>query len=153
MALAVVRPIGSSFDEGPEPRGAGLQSAMIDEVFANATEDQALSFFVAVGARLAAAHPLPENDGLPRLEQAINEVWRSLGLGQVALTMEADGIAINHSGYMTDEAHRLPSWPGAAGALLRGAYGAWFQSIGGAATLHARLVRQTHERILLHYGL
>ncbi len=151
MGLAMVR---SSADAAQQPPpGGGLQSAMIDEIFANATEDQALSFFVAVGTRLAASHPLPENDGVSGLEQAINEIWGQLGLGQVTLAIASDGIAIDHHGYTASEAALSPSWPGAARALLRGAYGAWFASIGGETKLHARLVRQTSEQILLHYGL
>ena len=150
MGLAMVR---SSDEAARHVQGGSLQSAMIDEVFANATEEQALSFFAAAGARLAAAHPLPEHDGVAGLEQAINAVWRELGLGQVALAMAPDGIAIDHQGYAANEASRSSSWPRAAGAVLRGAYGAWFQAIGGETKLHARLIRETRERILLHYGL
>jgi hypothetical protein len=154
MALAVVRSAADQVaDEKLAASGGGFQSLMIDEVFAHATEDQALSFFVAVGTRLATANPLPENDAVSGLEQAINEVWSKFGFGRVALAITSDGIAIDHQDYCGAEAAQSPSWPGAAQALLRGAYGTWFLSIGGAAKLHMRPVLQTAERIQLHYGL
>ena len=131
----------------------GLHALIVDEVFANATAEQALSFFVAVGARLAASYPLPDDGGLPGLERAINEVWHKLGLGRVALALEDDGIAIDHAGVTAREHTASPSWPLAAAALLQGAYGAWFGSIGGEAALRIRIVRQAGERIILHYGL
>lgn len=155
MALTMVRshPGDAGADATQQSRGGGLQCAMIDEIFANATEEQALSFFVAVGARLALAYPLPANDGLLELELAINAAWRDSGLGRVVLTMEPDGIAIDHIGYSATEAAQSPSWPQAAEALLRGAYGAWFASLGGAPALTTTLVGQTSERIHMRYGL
>jgi hypothetical protein len=97
MALAVVR---SGIDHGDAPAApSGLRSLMAEEIFAQATADQAGSFFVAVGSRLAAQNPLPENSGVASLEAAINDVWQGLGLGQVTLTMQADGIVIDHQGY------------------------------------------------------
>lgn len=155
MALKMVRshPGDAGADVTRQSHGGGLQCAMIDEVFANATEDQALSFFVAVGARLAASHPLPGNDGLLELEHAINAAWRESGLGRVVLTMEPDGIAIDHIGYAATEAAQSPEWPKAAEALLRGAYDAWFDSLGGASALNIKLVSQTSERIQMRYGL
>lgn len=155
MALAVVssRTDDAGSDAPRQRPGVSLQAAMIDEIFANATEDQALSFFMAVGARLASSHAPGNDDGLSDLEREINTVWREAGLGQVTLTVVPDGIAIDHQGYAASEAGRSAWWPKAADALLRGAYSAWFAALGGAGKLHIRHVRQTGERILFHYGL
>ena len=153
MSRALAEALPGAVDATPTLQGPGLHALIVDEVFANATVEQALSFFVAVGWRLAAGYPLPDDGGLPGLERALNEVWHRLGLGRVTLAMKDDGIAIDHAGATTREHTASPSWPSAAAALLQGAYGAWFGSIGGEAALRIRIVRQAGERIILHYGL
>ncbi|WP_419816421.1 cellulose biosynthesis protein BcsD [Glacieibacterium sp.] len=151
MSLAMIRSGANDLDAwGGRP--SALESLLTEEIFAQATEEQGLSFFAAVGARIAARHHLPENAGLVELEVAINHVWQELGLGRVALTMAPDGIAIDHQGGTGGGAARSEEWPRAAASMLQGAYAAWFQAIGGA-TLSTRLVKQTKDRIVLHHGL
>ncbi|MBB6228067.1 hypothetical protein FHS79_002252 [Polymorphobacter multimanifer] len=130
-----------------------MQIAMVDEVFANASAEQATSFFEAVGRRLAAALVLPSDDWLLPLEHAINGFWQPLGLGHVSLAIDKDGIAIIHDHHAAIGAARSPAWPQATAAVVFGAYCAWFAALGGAGAFHTRLVQQTSDQLVIHHGV
>ncbi len=153
MALAIV---GSRHGGGAvpvRPNGPALHIAMVDEVFANATSEQAVSFFEAVGRRLSTALVMPSDDRLMSLEQAINGFWQQLGLGQVSLAVDKDGIAIVHENHAGTGEAGSPAWPQATAAVVFGAYCGWFTALGGAGVLQTRLVQQTSDRLVIHHGI
>lgn len=155
MALAMVRLVDGTAAalDTARPHALALQLAVIDEVFAHASEEQASSFFVAVGERLASGLALPSDDRLAALELAINAVWQRLGLGNVALAVDDGGIVIDHADYAAAGPANSSTWPKAAAGVVLGAYTAWFRSLSGETPLHTRLVQQTAERIVIHHGL
>lgn len=133
--------------------GLALNQAVVDEVFAQASEEQAVNFFVAVGRRLAGTLVLPDDDRLLSLEQATNGVWQRLGLGHAAWTVNDEGILISHADYAGNGPVSSSTWPKAAAAVVLGAYASWFEALGDGELLHTRLVQQTSDRIVIHHGL
>lgn len=153
MALAIIGSRrGDSAVPGP-PNELAFQIAMVDEVFANASAEQAAIFFEAVGRRLAAALVLPSDDRLLSLEHAINVFWQQLRLGHVSLAVSKDGITIVHRNHAASGEDCSPVWPQAIAAVLFGAYRGWFEALGGAGVLHTRLVQQTNDRLVIHHGV
>ncbi|WP_439533738.1 cellulose biosynthesis protein BcsD [Polymorphobacter sp.] len=156
MALAIVGNTPNTIGPVPgpnRPHVLALQLAVVDEVFAQASQEQAVAFFIAVGRRLASGLSLPSDDRLLTLEQAINNFWQPLWLGHGTLTADDEGIVINHVDYAKAGPAASETWPHAAAAVVLGAYSGWFQSLADEPPLQTRLVQQSSDRLIIHHGL
>lgn len=126
----------------PDPKGLALLVALTAaEIWDSASAAQVRGFYVAVGRRLAAIEPMDSACDLVLLASRANKLWAALDWGHVVLCMEDEGIAIRHQGLP----HALDGdlegrWPDMIGAVLEGAYDAWFRALGSGPTLVTRQV-------------
>lgn len=135
-------------------QGLALVAGLVtDEIFAAADPAQARGFFRAVGARLAAQHPIPSMRDLRELQGAVNAVWLRVGLGEAEITLDLRGVLIHHH----DAPAAIPGdangrWAEALPALLTGAYDGWMRAIGSPETLVTRVVAQSDDVVEIRHG-
>ena len=85
-----------------------------------------------VGARFAAAQPLPRCPDLAALQQAMDATWQAHEWGSVTLSAEADHLAIRHhcAPLLSAVGPEGGEW---AGGVLQGAYQHWLAQAGAQA--------------------
>ena len=117
-------------------------NSLIDETFASFGEEQTRHLLLAAGMRAAQAHPLPECDSIPQLEQEVNQYWASFGWGVVTFTEHSDNLEITHEG--------LPAQTPPLGCFadfLQGMYQQWFRAAGAGEHLHVRQINEEHTGV------
>ena len=131
-----------------------LLGAIIGEVGGSATEAQVRGFFQAVGQRIAARAPVDDIEDADALLDRINALWSALGWGVAAMTVDDDGIDIQHRDlpHMANPGDDR-QWMAAVGPLLEGAYESWFRSMGSGPALHTRVTGQSGDLIELRHAI
>lgn len=135
--------------DDPMQHGMALIAALtMGEVFEAASLPQARGFYRSVGAKMAAAHPIPPMRDLRELQGAVNAFWAPLGLGEATITLDAQGVLIRHQdapqAIEGDAGHH---WAEALPALLEGAYDGWLRAMGSPEALVTRI--QSHDGALV----
>lgn len=130
-----------------------LLGGIVAEVAAGANAAQRRAFYRAVGARIAALHPLDNVNDLAGLTVAVNALWRDYGCGQAKFVLAEDGIVITH----TDLAQSFASILGDAteptlSPLLEGAYDTWLRSLGSGPALTTRTLWWSNTEARLKHG-
>lgn len=130
-----------------------LLGGMVGEVAAGATTAQRRAFFRAVGARIAATHPVGDAEDIVALAESINRLWHQHDCGEVRFELAPDGLLITHTGF----ARRLsPILGGATEQVLRpileGAYDAWLHTLGSGANLSTRTLWWSDTEARLKHG-
>lgn len=109
----------------------GFLAALAEE-FASALPPEELATLMArIGMRFAAEHPLPANDTVQALQDAMNRVWDSLDWGMAELGQSSEGMEITHRFSPVAAAFGEPHADWASG-FLQGVYQQWFDAAGGA---------------------
>lgn len=129
-----------------------LLEALLSEARAAGTREQERGFLIAIGQRIADTYLLDGLTDLGAIEAGMNRVWRMLDLGQVQLSVEDDGIAIDHRRSAHRSALRHPQWDGAEPVVLEGVYGRWFAALGNDR-LSLKKIDEQQDRMRFHYGL
>lgn len=158
MFLAKIEPKGAvpvAAAHGPEAQGwPAVVDAMIAEIRAGATEDQARGFFAAVGHRIADLAPMSDVVDAATLSDRINALWATLGWGSVTLQLDDEGIDLQHRGTPAMlGADAEARWSPAVAALLEGAYDGWFRALGSGPNLRTRVINRNGDVIELRHGL
>jgi hypothetical protein len=128
-------------------------SGVVAEVAAGATVTQRRAFFRAVGARIAALHPLVQVNDLAGLTVSANALWAEYGCGQAKFAMADDGIVITHTNFnqtvspILGEETELTLSP-----LLEGVYDAWLHSLGSGPSLTTRTLWWSNTEARLKHG-
>ncbi|MCF4166140.1 hypothetical protein L2U69_10840 [Zavarzinia compransoris] len=118
--------------EGPLPL---FLDAVVEELFAMASGDDAAAFLRLVGGHMARGMSLEAVETLEALEGLMNAALTARRWGWVRLSEVEAGIRIRHGGLPV----RPSSTTGQAmAALLEGLYGHWLEHAGGSADLKAR---------------
>lgn len=131
-----------------------LLSGIAAEVGATAPRAQQAAFYRAVGARIAAAHPVDMVDDLAALAAAVNRVWLEYGCGQARFEMAADGIVITHGGAVRNLAPVLgQATEGMMRPLLEGVYDAWLRSLGSGRDVATWTLWWSEGEVRLKHGL
>lgn len=131
-----------------------LLVTMIEEIREQASEEQSRTFFAAVGARLAALAPLNDAEDAEVLVAKMNDLWRALGWGSVALSFDDGGVDIFHSNLpLLRDSGEEEMWMAVAPHILEGTYDCWFRSLGSGPKLRTRVVRTEPDLLELRHGL
>lgn len=135
--------------DDPTDRGMALIAALtMGEVFDAASQSQARGFYRSVGAKMAAAHPIPPMRDLRELQGAVNAFWAKMGLGESVITLDAQGVLIRHQDAPQAIAGDTGNhWAEALPALLEGAYDGWLRAMGSPEALVTRI--QSHDATLV----
>lgn len=142
------------FPPDSSDRGLAVVATLaVSEIFANADKSQAKGFFRAVGKRLAEQNPIPAMRDLRELQGAVNAVWGRLGLGEADITLDLQGVLINHH----DAPSAIPNdpefnWGDALAAMLVGAYDGWMRAMGSPEALVTRIVSYSANSIEIRHG-
>jgi hypothetical protein len=143
-----------STDHATETTSATLVlSSLVAEVVAGASAAQRRAFFRAVGARIAAAHPVGDAQDIASLAASINRLWDEHDCGQVRFEQVEDGLLITHTGF----ARHLASTLGATTEqslrpMLEGAYDGWLHTLGSSANLTTRTLWWSDTEARLKHG-
>lgn len=106
----------------------GMLSALATEFEAQIGRDELRQLMHRVGARFAAAHPLPVCGSTAELEQTLNVVWQELDWGCVALADEAESLRIVHyCAPLLAFGNAALAW---TPAFLEGVYQTWLSALG-----------------------
>lgn len=147
-------PLQSWNAEDEERALALLCQLLFDEFEATATPDQRRGLQVALGRRLAGLIALPGDADLDSIAARINRLWASLNWGSVGFEADNEGIDIVHRGLPVNGRERLRDWEALLPPILEGAYGAWFEAIGGPSDrLRTRVTGQRSGEVELRHGL
>jgi hypothetical protein len=126
---------------------------IVAEVSAGATAGQRRAFFRAVGARIAASHPLVGVSDLTGLTVSVNTLWAEYGCGQVSFALADDGILITHTNLLQNISPILgEETEQTLSPLLEGAYDAWLRSLGSGAALTTRTLWWSNTEARLKHG-
>ena len=130
-----------------------LLGGIVGEVAAGGTTAQRRAFFRAVGARIAAAHPVGDAQDIGALAESINRLWRQHDCGEVRFELAPDGLLITHMGF----ARSLSAILGGATEqvlrpILEGAYDAWRHTLGSGANLPTRTLWWSDAEARLKHG-
>ncbi|RYD28980.1 MAG: hypothetical protein EOP89_01130 [Lysobacteraceae bacterium] len=143
-----------STDNATETTAASLLLGnIVAEVEGSATTAQRRTFFRAVGARIAAGHPVGDAQDIAALAASINRLWREHDCGEVRFELAEDGLLITHTGFL----RRLAPVIGDATEhtlrpLLEGAYDAWLHTLGSSTNLTTRTLWWTDTEVRLKHG-
>ena len=129
-----------------------LLSRLFTELASSAGVESALDFLHFVGQRMAEDMPVPEQDTLEGLEQAINERWRTMDWGWCSLSAEADMISIVHGAWPRVNGVNATLATNAMASVLEGAYQFWLQRQGGADVDVVVLKAEPDEPMEFCYG-
>jgi hypothetical protein len=159
--MMFVSRIKSGFDEPAAANGTPplrswptFVAAMIGEVHAGATPEQARGFFNAVGRRIAALAPVEDIEDTSALIDRINALWAAMGWGSVSLSFDDEGIDILHEQIPRALGHEDGGlWMANMGHVLEGAYDSWFRSLGSGRHLRTRVTEQSADKLELRHGL
>lgn len=121
-----------------------IVNAMIAEVSATASEEQAQGFFRTLGQHIAATVRVDDIENLDTLSDRVNSLWDQLGLGHAAMALSESGIDVHHDGVpaMPPAIGDNNLWLSAIGPLLEGAYDCWFRAMGSGIRLRTRVVHR-----------
>lgn len=136
------------------PQWRGFLRALLDTFDAHLDRAARDALLRSVGARLAAATPLPPCDSLVMLEARMNEALAAMDWGYCTLAVAADGGALQ-VGHAAAPLAASAGDPGGEwiGAVLEGLYAGWFAAQpGGEPGVPARVTAAEPGRILLRYG-
>jgi hypothetical protein len=126
---------------------------IVAEVSAGATAGQRRAFFRAVGARIAASHPLVGVNDLAGLTVSVNMLWTEYGCGQVSFALADDGILITHTNLLQNIAPIFgEATEETLSPLLEGAYDAWLRSLGSGVALTTRTLGWSNTEARLKHG-
>ncbi len=135
--------------------GLAVLSAMTAaEIFDQARPDQAMKFYAAVGARLAALVDVADVRDLDELGARISAFWAACGCGAARFTASATGITVvHHDAPLGIEGDQQKCWARAFPALLQGAYDAWFRQLGSGPALSTRIIASAGTTIEFRHGI
>lgn len=112
------------------PQWRGLLRALAAEFESQLSRDELRELMFRIGARFAAAHPLPPCESTAGLAVAINARWSAIQWGCVELADAGESLRITHYGAP------LAAFGGDAlawsPAFLQGAYQTWLDAMGAA---------------------
>ncbi|MBN3788761.1 cellulose biosynthesis protein BcsD [Burkholderia sp. Ac-20353] len=112
------------------PQWRGFLEALANEFADQLDHDELRQLMARVGARFAAAHPLPHCESTNDLASALNAQWREVQWGYVELADERDFLRITHyAAPLRAFGDGALAW---SPAFLQGAYQTWFDSLGAA---------------------
>ncbi|MBU9296685.1 cellulose synthase [Burkholderia multivorans] len=138
------------------PQWRGFLKALADELTDQLDRDELRQLMARIGARFAAAHPLPSCESTRDLATALNARWREAQWGYTELADEHDFIRITHyAAPLRALGNDNLAW---SPAFLQGAYQCWFDSVGAVglhvvqqaspendAKIELRIARATHR--------
>ncbi len=131
-----------------------LLGGIAAEIGATAQRGQQAAFYRAVGARIAAIHPVDMANDLATLTQAVNRVWLEYGCGQARFEMAADGIVVTHVGAARN---LLPVLGDATEAMVRplleGVYDGWLRPLGSGPAVTTWTLSWSDAEVRLKHGL
>ncbi len=131
-----------------------LLGGIAAEVTATAPRGQQAAFYRAVGARIAAIHPVDLVDDLAALAAVVNRVWLEYNCGQARFEMAADGIVITHSGAVRNLAPVLGhATESVMRPVLEGVYDAWLRSLGSGRGVTTWTLWWNDGEVRLKHGL
>lgn len=153
--FAASMPSRSWSAEDEERALALLCQLLFDEFQATASAEQRRGLHVALGRRVAGLIALPSDADLDTIAARINRLWASLNWGSVGFELDNEGIDIVHRGLPVNGRDRLQDWEALMPPILEGAYGAWFEAIGGGPSdrLRTRVIGQRSGEVELRHGL
>jgi hypothetical protein len=125
-----------------------LLDLLLEEVRSDASEEEAVAFFRAVGFRLAQRFPLSGRGDVQALEQDLNEVFAGLSLGSAQIGMDEDALIVRHR-LANVHGSSSGAWP----TILEGAYDAWLRALGSGPRLQTSIRSVTDGMIELRHGL
>jgi hypothetical protein len=106
----------------------GLLSALAAEFESQLCRAELRELMGRIGARFAAAHPLPPCESTSCVAVAINARWTSIQWGYVELTDAGESLRITHYGApLAAFGADALSW---SPAFLQGVYQAWLDAMG-----------------------
>ncbi|KWI58577.1 cellulose biosynthesis protein BcsD [Burkholderia cenocepacia] len=110
------------------PQWRGFLEALAGEFVDQLDHDELRQLMTRVGARFAAAHPLPSCESTRDLAMALNARWREAQWGYAELSDERDFLRITHyAAPLRALGSGNLAW---STAFLQGAYQCWFDSVG-----------------------
>ncbi len=131
-----------------------LLGGIAAEVTATAPRAQQAAFYRAVGARIAAIHPVDAVDDLAGMADIANRVWMEYGCGQVRFEMVPDGIVITHTGMVRNLLPVLGhATESIARPVLEGVYDAWFRSLGSGRDVSTWTLWWSDAEARLKHGI
>ena len=131
-----------------------LLSQMIAEVWEIAAPEQAVAFLRTVGGRIARDNPVADLRSNNEILGSLNAYWTACGWGAVDFRFMEDGLHLDHVGLpAAPEGVPVARWIDSVGAVLAGAYDEWLGVLGGAPSMHARVVAINAREAELHYGV
>ncbi|KQN36933.1 hypothetical protein ASG37_04495 [Sphingomonas sp. Leaf407] len=131
-----------------------LLGGIAAEIGATAPRGQQAAFYRAVGARIAAIHPVDMVDDLSGLATVVNRVWLEYNCGQAQFDMAADGILITHSGAVRNLAPVLGHATEAVmRPVLEGVYDGWLRSLGSGRGVATWTLSWSEGEVRLKHGL
>ncbi|MEP9401627.1 cellulose biosynthesis protein BcsD [Sphingomonas silueang] len=131
-----------------------LLSGVAAEIAATTPRGQQAAFYRAVGARIAAIHPVGVVDDLAALTGAVNRVWMEYGSGEARFEMAADGIVIIHNDAVRGLAPLLGNaTEGLMRPVLEGVYDAWLRPLGSSADVTTWTLWWSEGEVRLKHGL
>ncbi|WP_260926366.1 cellulose biosynthesis protein BcsD [Novosphingobium sp. 9] len=116
---------------------AAFALATVNEAFNAVPEAQARGFFRSVGKRLAGMEQLDGVNDVSGLSVRVNALWQRLGWGEADFAVGREAIIVRHrdAPLVADDPEDDPNWRIALGAVLEGAYDAWFRMLGSGPVL------------------
>lgn len=125
---------------------AAFVAAAASEAFGAVPAEQVMSFYRAVGGRLAGFETLEGVHDVAGLSMRVNTFWQQLGWGEADFAVGEDAITVRHRGGLLalpvpavalsshgDEVAQ--QWRAVMEATLEGAYDTWFRMLGSGPTL------------------
>jgi hypothetical protein len=138
-----------------DPREALLLGLFIDEIQANASEEEQIAFYRAVGTHLAKRFPVKGEGDAHVLERELNAVFQRLGFGRAEISVAEDALYIRH--HLAAGAGAIPEreepWQLILPLVLEGAYDAWLRTLGSGPRLHTTMSFADHDTLEYRHGL
>ncbi len=102
------------------------------------------------GERFAKQNPLPETDTIEALQEAANNVWRTLNWGWASIAEDGTRLAIKH--YLSPLKSSMPEGASWSTGFLEGVYEQWMYQSGADASLHVTQTRMADELGAIEYS-
>jgi hypothetical protein len=147
----------SAFEHETGHRARGclglLLNLFLDEVRANATEEEELAFYRETGLRMAKRYPISGHGDAAVLERDLNLIFEETGFGSAQVSVADDALHIRHMMPPLSDLGGDQPWRFVFSALLEGAYDAWLRSLGSGPRLHTTISSAHDDVIEFRHGL
>jgi hypothetical protein len=130
-----------------------LLELLLAEISANAPAGPYRGFLSALGRRIAREIQLPGTVDLKSLQDAINRVCSAIGAGSAEVTIQSNGISIEHHLPPGLEANGRTLLPDAFLVVLESAYDSWFRALGSGEHIRTERVSQTRGTVSFWHGV